>query len=394
MKRSALALTGAGSILGFSLSAYSLLHHLEVRKRGFSEAACNINETLSCDRAALSSYSEWFGIPSAVFGLGTFLTAGILIGLAYRRGPKYHPHLFLLSCLCGCTSIILGYLSFIELQTVCLVCIGIYGSSALLFTGSALLPEKSFLNSKFLFQGVPQGLPFVTPLFAVIGAYILLESHFSPLKQPRPHPATNATDSLPKVVNQPTLAEQPIDIPIHPTAYSGLGEDYRKGPDEAPLTLVEFSDFQCPACRSMHYILQTILPEFEGKVRLVFRNYPLDPSCNPAMSRPLHSHACKTAVLARCAGRINKFWEFHDAVFQQQPEINDKNLHLWAKSVGLSEEQIKTCLAAPHILDKIKDDIQLGQQLGVQGTPSIYINGKKFLGGSADELRMALKQSL
>lgn len=98
----------------------------------------------------------------------------------------------------------------------------------------------------------------------------------------------------------------------------GLSEqDFALGPEDATVTIVEFSDFQCPYCRTSNVKTKTAFEDFPQDVRLVFKNYPLDTSCNDGIEQQLHPVACRAAVFARCAGRESpeKFWEVHDAMF-------------------------------------------------------------------------------
>lgn len=382
----------SGSSLGLISAIYSTVHHLEVKSQGHSTAACNINQSISCDSAALSKYSEWFGIPVSIWGMGFFLT--ILFGL-WRSKKTSHsndPVFFLLSIIGVATSLALGYLSLFELKSLCLACTVTYLATLIIMVGALYLPKKKFWTPSFLRQFLPNNWVILAPLALTLGVFLILSSVTS--SQNKPTPTNSGEQAKLEKQRPPLLSEQVQNIPIARSPYSGLGEDFRLGPEKAPIQLVEFSDFQCPACKNMHQILKAIMAEFPQKILFIYRNYPLDPACNPSMARPMHPYACKAAVLARCAGTVDRFWNFHDLVFQQQSEISTQNLEKWANTTGLNSEQIKTCLNAKHILEKIKDDISLGQKLGVQGTPAIYINGRRFLGGSVEDLRQAIQNTL
>ena len=85
--------------------------------------------------------------------------------------------------------------------------------------------------------------------------------------------------------------------------------------------------------------------------------------------------------MSRCAGRYGKFWKMHDTIFDNQGDISSENLAIWAKEVGLNQEQIFECKESQDILNKIKEDIAAGQKAGVQGTPALYINGRSVVNG-------------
>jgi rhodanese-related sulfurtransferase/predicted DsbA family dithiol-disulfide isomerase len=170
------------------------------------------------------------------------------------------------------------------------------------------------------------------------------------------------------------------EFAIRRSANSGLGEDYRKGREDAEVVIVEFSDFQCPGCAGGAEFLGSLVEKYEDEILLVFKNYPLDRHCNPAIKRRFHEHACDIAVMARCAGAQGKFWEFHDLAFAQQRPMSGDKIRSWAAEVGLSNSQIDACLAREdEFLRKIGEDIFEGEKLGVQGTPTIFLNGRKLL---------------
>jgi protein-disulfide isomerase len=194
-------------------------------------------------------------------------------------------------------------------------------------------------------------------------------------------PAASQQQSTPATGNTATA----MNIPISTSPYQGAGEDFRKGSDDAKVTIVEFSDFQCPACGSVAPILEQLYKKYFGAVRVVYKNYPLSSVCNDSVKRVMHALACEVAVLARCAGAKGKFWEYHDLAFAGQNKLphGDKPSPLpaqWAKDVGLSSAEISSCKSSDNILKKIKADIAEGNKAGVRGTPSLYINGVRYSG--------------
>src|SRR5690606_25971169 len=114
------------------------------------------------------------------------------------------------------------------------------------------------------------------------------------------------------------------EIPINTSPYSGFGEDFRKGGDQAAVVLTEFADFQCPACASFAPTLETLHKDFGDRILIVYKNYPLDTTCNPQLSNQIHEFACDMAVAARCAGQYEKFWQFHDLAFARQSSVSSE----------------------------------------------------------------------
>jgi protein-disulfide isomerase len=152
-----------------------------------------------------------------------------------------------------------------------------------------------------------------------------------------------------------------------------------KGRADAPVTIVEFSDFQCPACgqafRDLHELLAS-----RTDVRLVFRNFPLDSSCNEALPRPIHPDACNAAIAAECARRQGRFWEYHDLLFENQRTLDRDSLFRYARDVGLDVAAFRTCLDDPATRVRISDDARAGIAAGVESTPTLFINGRRIDG--------------
>ena len=173
-----------------------------------------------------------------------------------------------------------------------------------------------------------------------------------------------------------------------------IGDSPTKGNPDAEIVMLEFSDFQCPSCKRMNLTLKSLIKSYGNQILLVYKNFPLDNKCNPSMPGPMHQLACDMATLARCAGQYGKFWQYHDLVFDNQQSASPALLRSWAKEVGLNDEQIKTCLSSKSIIDKIRDDIQIANKLGVNSTPTFYINGYKFVGRGANALKLEIDKIL
>lgn len=180
---------------------------------------------------------------------------------------------------------------------------------------------------------------------------------------------------------RPELAQQallhwrraiPVTIELDPE------RDAARGPSDAPVTLVEFSDFQCPFCKTASSYVDEVVEEFGDDVRVVFKNYPLDDACNGRMNQPLHVHACRAAYLARCAEEQGEglFWKAHDALFGAK-ELTDYFLDNLPAELGLDEATLASCMSAERTLSAVKADIALAHGLGLSSTPSFFINGKR-----------------
>lgn len=161
------------------------------------------------------------------------------------------------------------------------------------------------------------------------------------------------------------------------------------GNKDAPVTIIAFEDFECPFCeRFSQQTLPLIIDEFvkTGQVRLVWKDFPLS----------IHSNAQKAHEAARCAWEQDKFWEYHDALFNNQNGLSAKNLKQYARNLGLNESQFTSCLDSGKYTALIREKISEGTSVGVSGTPSFLINGRLVVGAQpyqtfADIINQAIK---
>ena len=141
-----------------------------------------------------------------------------------------------------------------------------------------------------------------------------------------------------------------------------------RGAPMAPITIVEFSDFECPYCGRAHPVLQELLREFEGQVKVVFRNFPLS----------AHPRAVPAARAAVAAGNQGKFWEMADLLFEHQRQLEDEDLERYATQLSLDVERFRADLRATETQAQVDRDRAEGERLDVSGTPSFFINGRRF----------------
>jgi len=148
-----------------------------------------------------------------------------------------------------------------------------------------------------------------------------------------------------------------------------------RGSPQAPVIIVEFSDFQCPFCRKVQTTLKTLLARYQGRVSLAYRDFPL---------RGMHGQAELAAESSRCAGEQGRFWEYHDLLFANPDKLNRDGLMDLARSLKLDEKQFDSCLSSGKYRKQVEQDLQDGIRAGVQGTPGIFINGVPFSGAQPE----------
>ena len=153
------------------------------------------------------------------------------------------------------------------------------------------------------------------------------------------------------------------------------------GPEDAPITLVEFGDFECPNCGGLYPTLKRIEEQYPTEIRFVFRQLPL---------RQAHPNAQKAAEASLCAYEQDRFWEFHDSMFESQHDLSVESLKGRAVDFDLDPDRFNGCLDSGRHRDRIDRDIEAAIEADVTGTPTIYINGRKLAGNRPYEVITAI----
>lgn len=156
-----------------------------------------------------------------------------------------------------------------------------------------------------------------------------------------------------------------------PTVEVSVDDDPSQGDPKAPITLIEFSEFQCPFCKRTRATLSKILDTYKGKIHYVFRDFPLS----------FHQQAKPAAIAANCANKQNKYWEFNAKLFENQQKLGNALYQSLAKDAGLDLDAFNKCLKDKTVANEIDMDQEDGMSVGVSGTPAYFINGK-FLSGA------------
>jgi protein-disulfide isomerase len=175
-------------------------------------------------------------------------------------------------------------------------------------------------------------------------------------------------------------APQPQDVIPSNGASNGsalVDDDVVLGNPNAPVTVVEFGDYQCPFCERLYSGAERQIRETyvkQGLVKFVYRDFPLDQT-SPERPVPLHPYARAAAEAAECARDQDKFWEYHDYLFENQPGIPRMDFVAVAKTLGLQEIQFRSCIETRKYRNEVEKDLQDGIALGVRGTPATFVNG-------------------
>jgi len=155
--------------------------------------------------------------------------------------------------------------------------------------------------------------------------------------------------------------------------------DHAQGNLNADLVIVEYGDYQCPYCGAAYPVLKELMGQFGNQVKFVFRNFPLS---------EMHQYARAAALAAEAAGLQGKFWEMHDAIYENQPGLNESLLIKLATTLHLDMAQFEKDVKSAQLAGRVDADFESGVISGVNGTPSFFVNGKKFNGGAEDLLQL------
>ena len=385
------------SAAGLGLSYISLDQHV-VYSHGFAAAPsfCHINAHLNCEAVNTSEWSVFFGLPVASYGL--FLYSLLLVGsLATSSAGRtlslstWSAITLLISCVASLFSVVLFGISELIIGALCLMCLGSYIVNFLIlgvvwrtgWRGQVLGGLKTGVIESVRLLGIVFGVLSAPESMRpwrvrVVSILVVLSGIVSAL--------------LPSVLFQWYAAEEMIEgDPVEAWSMSPLTShnlevgkgafgDYSLGNPNAPIQIVEFADYECPACKMMHEIMKGLLERYQGKYYFVFKNYPLDKSCNPEMEHELHEFACSAAYFSRCAGEQGKFWEANTILFlrdAEKGELKQESLLTdGSKELGLDEAAARACMDSGRYRDVILRDIKAGSAAGLQGTPSVWVNGK------------------
>lgn len=352
-------------LVGVGAAAYlTYQHFLHLSATMTGKSLCNISPYLNCDSVLTSKYAKIGTLPLA--GLGLLFYIYVTGALLYSRmAPESFSEILALPTLLTIGSIFLSlflaYVSFFELHALCIFCFTLYLVNLILGLSMwALLGRGGPVE---IIRKIPWGksLLYFGIVFA-IGGIILHTNHKQMAKE-------LSKSEVQEYLNQ-FMAQTPVNIDVSGKAYWGNAD--------AKVIIAEFSDMECPYCKVAAFNLKPLLGDYRDKVKLVFMNYPLDKACNPAMQRDLHQQACSAAYAAQCAAEQGRFWEYHDAAFERQPKFSDEALLAIARKLKLDMKAFESCIGSEATKKAVASDVALGNQIGVNGTPAVYINGRSL----------------
>ncbi len=357
--------------IGLGLASYLTFRHFAAAHGGRS--VCSVNLKLNCDVVNTSEYAELVGIPISALGAAFYLVILALAAWSLAARPtlvsSLLSHLTLAATGAVAYSVFLAAVSHFVIRHWCLFCIGLYAVNVGLLVTAAVgagIPIAEQLaivrsdwaavrSKRWVFASLAAAL--VVLVGAVGAAAVIRDQRRAVL-----------------VTEWAALEAAPIVL---------RGDEPSRGPADAPIVIVDYFDFLCPHCRKAAQVLERVVREFPGEVRLVVKHVPLDSACNP-WANP-HPGACRAAAAALCAGRQGHYWEMHDWLFLDQAEIDDKNVEAKVKDfagrIGLDAAALDACIAEPATMEQVKREVREGiAELRIDSTPAIFVNGRGIMG--------------
>ena len=360
------------ALAGLAVSIELTRIHYAVYRSPDYVPACRISEHIDCKSVALSKYSAIIlGVPNSVFGMAFY--AIFLLTIPFRRLTRLRifahleNYLALLSiCSIGYT-IFLALISTFVLKTLCPWCTALY----LINTANLVLmvmaldgPGQIVLQFKEDFQLVRTDPRYLGVLLGAVILFIVLfivqlNRYFGQVSAP-----------------VPLIGVKGVEININ--------QDPVVGSEHAPVTIIEFSDFQCPYCREMHGVLKEMRKRFGPRIRIVYKNFPLDSQCNPMLKTPVHPDSCMLAVAAECAYQSGCFENFYDKLIQSEV-YTESSLTQMAMDCGIDPNEFRSCMGSEPPRKAVKRDIDEAIGIGIKATPSLIVNGYLVQGSRTSE---------
>jgi protein-disulfide isomerase/uncharacterized membrane protein len=360
------------AILGMIDTALLTAQHYRIANEGLMQKSfCTLSQLIDCDTALTSPYARTLNIPNSELGFlfYTLILVFCLWALSSQKWQKViSAFLLLAATLALGFAAYMGYRLTATLHVICLMCIISHALTLIIFICSwRACPIKIHRVIAFLIdkENLGKSIVLTCTWFAIFSLGILF-FHGTNEKAHAPVLQFNKQQLIKHFYSQTPVE---INVENRPTW----------GPDDAAITIVDFSDFQCPHCKRAAFSLKPYLGEYRDQIRIVYMNFPLDSLCNPNIKHSIHASACIAAKAALCVftNKPEKFWDYHDLVFENQKKLSRSLLTQdLARKVGIESKEMSQCIASDAVNDMLAQDVAAGEKAKVSGTPAIYINGR------------------
>jgi protein-disulfide isomerase/uncharacterized membrane protein len=372
------------AIIGLGVSVMIEVVHRRLAADVNYASFCNVSANVNCD-VVLSSRYAWLagisvGVWAILFYIGVLVVAlGASTATRAKLRGTFGTLTFTAAIWGLLFSIYMAAIAFAILHAVCLMCTSLYLVNIGLFGAAWRLRAKlkpSGRRQATERAGQDRMVVIASILVAVVLVGIGSWEAFG--RSAHLASASDIERQRPDFYRW-YFAQPRTDLPDHSNRNT-------RGRADAPVTIVEFSDFECGHCAAFHKSLDEVLHRVGRNVRVVFRHFPLDAACNPTVPTHVHPQACLAAIAAECAAEQGKFWQYHNVLFDHQQELGRSFLMQYAARLGLDGSRFAECLGSADARARVEHDVEEATQLGIDSTPTIFINGRTIKGALEPEL--------
>ena len=386
-------------LLGLVISIYVLWRYFVLAGLwpGRGTDVCLAMLGVGCDAVLVSPASFHFGLPLAGWGLIYYATLAVLLLLGKFLGEAFafeaHFSAFLLSLPASLISLGLAGMMLTGHAPFCSFC------------ALAHLINLALVYSLYRLTGRPVSQ--LIQALAAGGSYLLTGKTADRVQARWKLLGLFAVALFAVVLYQRILIiAPPRELLINPQQLLAAFEKNAKqdipvgngdpilGPANAPVQIVVFSDFQCPACRRYAPELHTLAEQYGKKLQVVFKHYPLNNACNPAMKGDLHPRACEAAYAAEAARKQGKFWPLHDKLFATDLQKETNSFNSLAQASGLDLQRFEADLLEESTKAKVRSDIELAARLEVHATPTLFLNRRPVSDTRPQAVRVLIDHEL
>ena len=363
--------------VGVGISIIAEVVHTRLATDATYASFCNLSGTVNCDVVLTSRYASLAGVSVARWAIlyyALMLALAVIAPLAVRpRLREGTAAVMLLAAAWGLLfSAYMAVIAFGVLHTMCVMCSGLYLVSVALF--AAAWRARSQLRVAGRREAAERAGQDRMVLIGSAGLAVLLMAFGS--WEMFGH-GVQASDAETIARQQPEFYRWYLTRPVIQVPLDG---GHSRGNDNAAVTIVEFSDFECGHCADFHRSIGEVIQQFGRNIRVVFHHFPLDSECNPRINSPLHRDACLAAVASECAAEQGKFWPYHDVLFNNQRRLGRQSLIDYASRVDLDTARFAQCLDSPAPRERVRRDVTEAAALGIDSTPTVFINGRLVKG--------------
>lgn len=348
------------------------------------KSLCNISDFLNCDVVNASSYAVLFSAPLALWGLlsNFCLLIVIFLYLVSENKTLFRQLSQFGAALISITSIVMAFISFTKINSLCIFCLIAYFFSFLTLAFTYFLPKSQTEKSDRFIALIksPTGLKTITSIAIGLPLSVFLVNAVV---------MNNFAQGADKAIAS-SLQDWKTGTDIDLSSAKGL----QKGAplSNAKMVIVEFADFQCIHCKHAQPVLSSFVRS-RPDVTLIYQSFPLDGNCNAVIERKGDGKSCDLAKSVWCGLQQDKGWQLHDWAFENFGRADLGELAIYAEKIGINMDLFRQCRESNEALQAVLDQAKLGEKAGVKGTPSIYVNGRMLpRGGSLMVLEAAYNE--